>query len=257
MRLDKFIAEKFSLKSRQYAQTLIKEGCVFIDGEVVNKASLDVTGDEAVEINDYLKYVGRGGLKLEKALAEFNIDVNGLIAMDIGASTGGFTDCLLQNGAVKVYSVDVGHGQLAEKLINDSRVVNLENTNIKDCSPSDFDSIDIITVDVSFISLEKIAEKISEYKPKHLICLIKPQFENAKTNKNGIVKDKSQYKTVITNVSAEFAKYGLNLNGLSVSPIKGGDGNTEFISYYSYSESNISLNEMIRNVLENELKEHR
>lgn len=257
MRLDKFIAEKFSLKSRQYAQTLIKEGCVFIDGTVVYKASLDVVGNEQIEINDYLKYVGRGGLKLEKALHKFDIDVSGFTAMDIGASTGGFTDCLLQNGASKVYAVDVGHGQLAEKLINDSRVVDLENTNIKDCSPEDFDQIDIITVDVSFISLEKIAEKIAEYKPKHLICLIKPQFENAKTNKNGIVKDKSQYKTVITNVAAEFAKHGLNINGLSVSPIKGGDGNTEFISYFNYTESKRSLNEMIRDVLENELKDHR
>ncbi len=254
MRLDKYIAEKFSLKSRQYAQVLIKEGCVFIDGEVVDKASFDVSGNENIRIDDYLKYVGRGGLKLEKALSVFNLNISGMVALDIGASTGGFTDCLLQNGAAKVYSVDVGHGQLAEKLVNDSRVVNLENTNIKNCSVSDFDTIDVIVVDVSFISLEKIADKISEFKPKHLICLIKPQFENAKTNKNGIVRDRSQYKTVIMNVAKAFAEYGLNLNGLSVSPIKGGDGNIEFISYFTYSAPQTPLSEMIKYVIDTELK---
>ena len=253
MRLDKYIQEKFSLKSRQYAQTLIKEGCVFIDGIVANKASLEVCEKVSIEINDYLKYVGRGGLKLEKAINVFGLNIKDTIAMDIGASTGGFTDCLLQNGATKVYSIDVGHGQLAEKLVNDDRVVNLENTNIKDCDPADFDPVDIIVVDASFISLEKIAYKIAEFKPTHLICLIKPQFENAKINKNGIVKDKSQYKTVISNVTEEFLKYGLNLNGISVSPIKGGDGNTEFISYFSYSENKRSINELIKTLFDTEL----
>lgn len=253
MRLDKFIAEKFSLKSRQYAQTLIKEDCVFIDGNPVNKPALDVNGTENIEINDFLKYVGRGGLKLEKALDVFNINASGLTALDIGASTGGFTDCLLQNGATKVYAVDVGHGQLAEKLLADDRVINLENTNIKDVSPADFDKIDIIVVDVSFISLEKIAESISSFKPSYLICLIKPQFENAKTNKNGVVKDKSQYKSVISNVAHEFERLGLNLHGLSVSPIKGGDGNTEFISFFTYENSTVPINELIRKTLD-ELK---
>ncbi|MBQ2881326.1 MAG: TlyA family RNA methyltransferase [Clostridia bacterium] len=250
MRLDKFIFEHFNLKSRQYAQTLIKENCVFVNGNVINKPSVDVCGSENIEINDYLKYVGRGGLKLEKALSVFSIDVSGMTAMDIGASTGGFTDCLLQNGTSKVYAVDVGHDQLAEKLKNDSRVVNLENTNIKDLSPSDFDSIDIVVVDVSFISLEKIAANIALFDPKILVCLIKPQFENAKTNKNGIVKDKSQYKNVIMSVTESFSMVGLNLNGLSVSPIKGGDGNIEFISYFTKEKPKTPLSELIRSVID-------
>ena len=252
MRLDKFIFEKFNLKSRQYAQTLIKENCVTVNGAVLNKASSEVDGSENVEINDYLKYVGRGGLKLEKALKVFSLDVNGMTAMDIGASTGGFTDCLLQNGVAKVYAIDVGHGQLAEKLCKDIRVVNLENTNIKDVSPSDFDSIDIIVVDVSFISLEKIASSIAAFDPKYLVCLIKPQFENAKTNKNGIVKDKSQYKKVILSVSDSFAQVGLYLTGLSVSPIKGGDGNVEFISCFTKEVSTLPISAIIRSVTEKE-----
>lgn len=250
MRLDKFITEKFALKSRQYAHDLIKEGCVFIDGKSVQKPSFEVDGSEDVSVDDFLKYVGRGGLKLEKALIFFGVNVENMTAMDIGASTGGFTDCLLQNGAAKVYAVDVGHGQLAEKLINDSRVVNLENTNIKDVSVSDFDDIGIIVVDVSFISLEKIAEHIARFKPDKLICLIKPQFENAKTNKNGVVKDKSQYKDVIKNVVAEFERCGLYIEGLTVSPIKGGDGNTEFLSCFSGIKNGNRLNEMIRQVLD-------
>ncbi len=252
MRLDKFIFEKFNLKSRQYAQTLIKENCVTVNGAIANKASSEVDGSENIEINDYLKYVGRGGLKLEKAIEVFSLDINGVTAMDIGASTGGFTDCLLQNGASKVYAVDVGHGQLAEKLRNDNRVVNLENTNIKDVSPSDFDSVDIIVVDVSFISLEKIALSIAAFDPEYLVCLIKPQFENAKTNKNGIVKDKSQYKQVITSVSEAFSRVGLYLTGLSVSPIKGGDGNIEFISYFTKERFPTPVSEIIRPVIEKE-----
>ena len=252
MRLDKYIFEHFGLKSRQYAQTLIKEDCVLVNGAVVNKTSTEVDGTENIEINDYLKYVGRGGLKLEKALKVFCIDVSGMTAIDIGASTGGFTDCLLQNGAAKVYAIDVGHSQLAEKLKSDHRVINLENTNIKDVSPSDFGNIDIIVVDVSFISLEKIAENIASFNPYILVCLIKPQFENAKTNKNGIVKDKSQYKSVIMSVSAAFAQVGLNLKGLSVSPIKGGDGNIEFISCFTKEEVKTPVSEIIRTVTEKE-----
>lgn len=253
MRLDKYITEKFSLKSRQYAQDLIKENCVYVNGSIANKASLDVTGDEEISVNEYLKYVGRGGLKLEKALDVFSVNVENMTALDIGASTGGFTDCLLQHGAKMVYAVDVGHGQLAEKLIKDSRVVNLENTNIKEVSVRDFSPIDIIVVDVSFISLEKIAEKIADFNSEYLICLIKPQFENAKTNKNGIVRDKKQFKTVISNVASEFEKYGLFLNDISLSPIKGGDGNTEFISYFKRNRANINTNELIRNFLEREV----
>lgn len=254
MRLDKYIAEKFSLKSRQYAQDLIRENCVCVNGKITTKASLDVDGTEDITVNEYLKYVGRGGLKLEKALDVFSVDVKNLTALDIGASTGGFTDCLLQRGAKMVYALDVGHGQLAEKLLNDNRVVNLENTNVKDVEVEDFLHIDIIVVDVSFISLEKIAEKIASFNSEQLICLIKPQFENAKTNKNGIVRDKSQYKTIITNVASEFEKYGLFLNDISVSPIKGGDGNTEFISYFKRNESKIHINELIRSFLDREVK---
>ncbi len=253
MRLDKYIFEKFGLKSRQYAQMLIKDDCVFIEGVVVNKPSTDVCGNENIEINDYLKYVGRGGLKLEKAFKVFSIDVNGMTAMDIGASTGGFTDCLLQNGAVKVYAVDVGHDQLAEKLRNDSRVINLENVNIKNVDPSTIDPIDIIVVDVSFISLEKIAANIAAFNPDILVCLIKPQFENAKTNKNGIVKDKSQYKKVILSVSEAFSSVGFYLKDISLSPIKGGDGNTEFISCFIKEKPLTPISEIIRVALENEI----
>ena len=247
------LREKFSLKSRQYAQTLIKENCVFVNGKPITKSSAEVDGSEDIQINDYLKYVGRGGLKLEKALEVFSLNVADFVALDIGASTGGFTDCLLQNGASKVYAVDVGHSQLAEKLLNDDRVINLENTNIKDVNPLDFSPIDIIVVDVSFISLGKIAENIASFNSKHLVCLIKPQFENAKTNKNGIVKDKSQYKTVIFNVADEFAKYGIYLQNIAVSPIKGGDGNTEFISYFGRIQTQTPLKELVRNFIEKEI----
>lgn len=209
-----------------------------------------MSGSEEILIEDYLRYVGRGGLKLEKALDLFKINVENFVAVDIGASTGGFTDCLLQNGVSKVYAIDVGHGQLAEKLIADKRVVNLENTNIKNVSASDFEKIDIIVVDVSFISLEKIVENIAKFNPAHLVCLIKPQFENAKTNKRGIVRNKTQYKSVILGVAECFEKYGLYMNGLSVSPVKGGDGNTEFISYFRYFKPPISKNDLVINTIE-------
>lgn len=231
MRLDLYIAGKYALKSRQYAQTLIKEGCVRINGETVKRSSFEIQGDVPSEIDDYLKYVGRGGLKLEKALSCFGIDVKGMTAADIGASTGGFTDCLLQKGASKVYAVDVGHDQLAEKLKSDLRVEAFENTDIRFFDSSALDKIDIVTVDVAFISVEKIAGAVAALKAEHIVSLIKPQFESAK-NKNGIVKDKKLYPGILVEAVSSFTGYGYGLVGLTVSPVKGGDGNTEFLAYF-------------------------
>lgn len=242
MRIDVYLAEKGLVKSRERAKSLIKSGQILADGKVVSKPSLEVAEDVKIEIiGEQLKYVGRGGLKLEKAIAVFGIDLAERVCIDIGASTGGFTDCMLRNGAAYVYAVDVGHDQLDEKLLNDVRVKNMERTNIKSLTASDFDmSPTFISTDVSFVSLKQILPKIKELLPENgeAAILIKPQFEAGKSGigKNGIVKDRKVHERVLEDITAFCFSQKLEVLALTHSPISGGDGNIEYLAHLKNGE---------------------
>lgn len=237
MRLDVYLTEKGLVKSRELAKKMIAGGGVSVNGRTASKPSESVTDTDSVKITGELpRYVGRGGYKLEKALDCFEIDLRGLVCIDIGASTGGFTDCMLQNGAEYVFSVDVGHGQLDEKLRADSRVCSMEGVNIKDISAGDLPKkIDFAAADVSFISLTKILPKISELLSENgaAVMLIKPQFEcgRADIGKNGIVRSSKAHARAMKEVAAACAACGLGVVGIEYSPIRGGDGNTEYLMY--------------------------
>lgn len=237
MRLDLYIAEKGLAKSREQAKELIKSGKVSVDGKVTAKPAFDVTDANSVKIlGDTLKYVGRGGLKLERAVSEFGIRLSGRVCIDIGASTGGFTDCMLQNGAAYVYAVDVGHGQLDEKLLKDSRVINMEGCDIRKLTADSFEKKpDLISADVSFISLRLVLPKISELLPDNgeAAVLIKPQFEAGRSaiGKNGIVKDKKAHIKVLEEIYLFCPSVGLSVQGIVPSPIAGGSGNREYLAY--------------------------
>ncbi len=235
LRLDLLIVERNLASTRTKAQALIMGGVVFVDGQRVDKAGTLLKTDVEITIKDSsLKYVGRGGLKLEGALKHFDIDVKGKTALDIGASTGGFTDCLLQNGASKVYALDVGYGQLDWKLRNDERVVVMENINARHLKPDDLpESVDIIVIDVSFISLTNIFPPALLFlKPKGiLIALIKPQFEvgRGEVGKGGIVKDKIKHEQVVDKIAKQIEQHNLEVCGVIDSPILGAEGNKEFL----------------------------
>ena len=238
-RLDILLVEKGICNSRERAKTNIMAGLVFVDGQRVDKAGEKVNRDaEIIFKGEELKYVSRGGLKLEKAMNEFNITLDNKVCMDIGASTGGFTDCMLQNGAAKVFSVDVGHGQLDWKLRNDERVVCMEKTNFRYMQPQDIDDVlDFASVDVSFISLTKIllpARRLLSDKGE-MVCLIKPQFEAGrdKVGKKGVVRDKAVHKEVVSNIANYLIENDFNIIGMSFSPIKGPEGNREYLVYFS------------------------
>lgn len=237
MRLDVYLTEKGLVKSRERSKELIKAGQVLVDGKAVTKPANEVKENTEIKIiGEQLKYVGRGGLKLEKAISEFGINLAGRVCIDVGASTGGFTDCMLQNGAEYVYAVDVGHGQLDKKLLNDDRVLNMEGMNIKNLSTEDFPrSPDFISADVSFISIKQILPKIKELLPKkgEAAVLIKPQFEagRAAVRKNGIVKDRKVHERVLEDIILFCFSVGLSAEKLTYSPISGGDGNIEYLVY--------------------------
>lgn len=240
IRLDVYLTENGMVQSRERAKSLIMAGQVYVDNQKCDKAGTMIDKDKKnVEIRgNTLKYVSRGGLKLEKAMAAFPISLEGKTAMDIGASTGGFTDCMLQNGAVKVYAVDVGCDQLAEKLRNDDRVINLENVNARYISEELIpEKLDFASVDVSFISLKLILPAVTPLiKPNGaMVCLIKPQFEAGRENlnKHGVVKDKKVHENVITSVCEFVREMGWDLLGLDHSPIKGPEGNIEYLIYIS------------------------
>lgn len=234
-RLDVLLVSKGLAASREKAKAIIMSGIVFVDGEKEDKAGTVFPENVNIEVKgNTLKYVSRGGLKLEKAMANFDIKLKDKICMDVGASTGGFTDCMLQNGAVKVYSVDVGHGQLDWKLRNDERVVCMEKTNIRYVKPEDIDDVlDFASIDVSFISLTKVLPPVKNLLKDNgeIVCLIKPQFEagREKVGKKGVVRDKKVHFEVIEMV-AEFALsielYPLELD---FSPVKGPEGNIEYL----------------------------
>lgn len=237
-RLDVLLVKKGLAESREKAKAIIMTGNVFVDGQREDKAGATFE-EEKVEITvkgNTLKYVSRGGLKLEKAIANFGVNVEEKICMDIGASTGGFTDCMLQNGATKVYSVDVGHGQLAWKLRNDERVVCMEKTNFRYLTREDIeDDLDFASVDVSFISLTKIllpARNLLKDNGK-MVCLIKPQFEagKEKVGKKGVVREQKVHVEVIEKIFDFLDILDFSFLALDFSPIKGPEGNIEYLIY--------------------------
>ena len=236
-RLDVLLVNRNLAESREKAKAIIMSGIVYVDGQKEDKAGTMFEDTVSVEVRGHtLAYVSRGGLKLEKAMTHFGVTLNGKICMDVGASTGGFTDCMLQNGAVKVYSVDVGHGQLAWKLRNDERVVCMEKTNIRYVTPEDIpDRIQFASIDVSFISLTKVLGPVKELLTEdgQIVCLIKPQFEagREKVGKKGVVREKSAHLEVIESVIAFAKSIGFGILNLEFSPIKGPEGNIEYLLY--------------------------
>ena len=236
-RLDVLLVNRNLAESREKAKAIIMSGIVYVDGQKEDKAGTMFEDTVSVEVRGHtLAYVSRGGLKLEKAMTHFGVTLNGKICMDVGASTGGFTDCMLQNGAVKVYSVDVGHGQLAWKLRNDERVVCMEKTNIRYVTPEDIpDRIQFASIDVSFISLTKVLGPVKELLTEdgQIVCLIKPQFEagREKVGKKGVVREKSTHLEVIESVIAFAKSIGFGILNLEFSPIKGPEGNIEYLLY--------------------------
>lgn len=220
--------------SREKARYYIKNGDVSVNGTVIEKPSYDVSEKDVVEIRDSIGFVGKGGLKLKKAIESFRLNFFDKTVLDVGASTGGFTDCALQNGAKKVYAVDVGHGQLDPKLASNDRVVNFEGRNILDISPENIDKTDIVVSDVSFVSIKKILLHISNFIDEYgqIICLVKPQFEVGKKRlKNGVVSDEKTHVEVVSDILDYAESLGLTVSGLDFSPIKGGEGNIEFLLY--------------------------
>ena len=236
-RLDILLTEKGLAPSREKAKAIIMSGIVYVDGEKEDKAGSNFPVNAEIEVRGKtLKYVSRGGLKLEKAMEVFPVKLQDKVCMDVGASTGGFTDCMLMNGARKVYSVDVGYGQLAWKLRQDERVVCMEKTNIRYVKPEDIDDrIEFASVDVSFISLSKVLPVLMELLTDdgEAVCLIKPQFEagREKVGKKGVVRDKSVHIEVIEAVTGFTKEAGFTVEGLDFSPIKGPEGNIEYLMY--------------------------
>lgn len=242
-RLDVLLVKQGFAPSREKAKAIIMTGNVFVDGQREDKAGTTFEEEKIhIEVKGSTqKYVSRGGLKLEKAMAEFPITLDNTICMDIGASTGGFTDCMLQNGASKVYSIDVGHGQLAWKLRNDERVVCMEKTNFRYMQPEDIDDkLDFASVDVSFISLTKIlipARKLLKENGQ-MVCLIKPQFEAGKdkVGKKGVVREPEIHREVVEKIITYADMIGFEIKGLTFSPIKGPEGNIEYLVYIEKKE---------------------
>ncbi len=236
-RLDVLLVNRGAACSREKAKAMIMEGIVFVDGQREDKAGTMVSRDAAIEVRgNTLAYVSRGGLKLEKAMKSFGLSLEGKTCMDVGASTGGFTDCMLQNGAIKVFSVDVGYGQLAWSLRQDPRVVCMEKTNIRHVTPSDIgEQVDFVSIDVSFISLTKVLGPVRELMRQggQLVCLIKPQFEagREKVGKKGVVREPETHLEVIEKVISFALSIGFSVLKLDYSPIKGPEGNIEYLLF--------------------------
>lgn len=241
-RLDVLLVNKGFFPSREKAKACIMEGNVFVGGNREDKAGTMIDENAVIEIHGAkMKYVSRGGYKLEKAMNSFGITLDGKVCMDIGASTGGFTDCMLQNGAVKVYSVDVGYGQFDWGLRNDPRVVTMEKTNIRYLTREQLDDdIEFASVDVSFISLTKVLEPAKALLSERgqMACLIKPQFEagREKVGKKGVVRDPAVHIEVIEKVLLYAKSIGFDILGLEHSPIKGPEGNIEYLVYIELAE---------------------
>ena len=248
-RIDKLLVERGLAESRTKAQAMIMAGVVLVNEQRVDKPSEPISPDSQIRIkradDPTSRYVGRGGLKLEAALREFQIDARGLVCLDVGASTGGFTDCLLQNGAAKVFAIDVGHNQIDWRLRNDPRVEVREGVNARYLDPQDFSDpqnravrFDLVVVDVSFISVTKIlASLLPLLKPDgSLVVLIKPQFEvgRGEVGSGGVVRDQEKRIKAVDQIHGFAAGLGLKLHGTIESPITGAEGNIEYLAHYSY-----------------------
>lgn len=251
-RLDVLMVSRGLAESREKAKAIIMSGIVYVDGQKEDKAGSMFEDTVSVEVRgNTLAYVSRGGLKLEKAMKNFGVRLEGKVCMDVGASTGGFTDCMLQNGAVKVYSVDVGHGQLAWKLRNDPRVVCMEKTNIRYVTPDDVEERPgFVSIDVSFISLTKVLGPVKALLEDdgQVVCLIKPQFEagREKVGKKGVVREKSTHLEVIRMVMDFASSIGFRILNLDFSPIKGPEGNIEYLLYLqNHSEGDTKESEAV------------
>lgn len=267
VRLDLLLVNRNLAESREKAKAIIMSGNVFVDGQREDKAGSSFSEDVRIEMKgNPLKYVSRGGLKLEKAIDLYKILLEGRICMDVGSSTGGFTDCMLQNGAVKVYAVDVGTNQLAWKLRQDERVISMEKTNIRYLMPDQIgDPIAFASIDVSFISLTKVLQPVRELLAGEgeVMCLIKPQFEagREKVGKKGVVRDRKVHLEVIVQVTSYAASIGFDCLDLSFSPIKGPEGNIEYLLYLRKLPKDITTGEFpigqqilpdnIQNIVEN------
>ncbi len=246
-RLDVLLVNRGLAASREKAKAIIMSGIVYVDGQKEDKAGSNFQEEVNIEVRgNTLKYVSRGGLKLEKAMNNFGVTLEDKICMDVGSSTGGFTDCMLQNGATKVYAVDVGHGQLDWGLRNDPRVVCMEKTNIRYVTPDQIDDkVDFASIDVSFISLTKVFPAVKELLTAvgEIVCLIKPQFEagREKVGKKGVVRDISVHREVIEKVTDFAVEMDFKLLNLDFSPIKGPEGNIEYLLYITKDDSKVSI----------------
>ena len=254
-RLDILLVKRNLASSREKAKAIIMSGNVFVEGQREDKAGTTFPEEVSIEIKGHtLPYVSRGGLKLEKALKVFPLDLHDKVCCDFGASTGGFTDCMLMNGAKKVYAFDVGYGQLAWKLRTDERVINRERTNVRYLKPEDGEPTDFISVDVSFISLGLILPVVKSFlKPMgEAVCLIKPQFEAGKdkVGKKGVVRDISVHKEVIESVISLCEANNLSVKGLDFSPVKGPEGNIEYLIYLRNEENFSSCNPDVDKIVE-------
>ncbi|MBQ3150945.1 MAG: TlyA family RNA methyltransferase [Clostridia bacterium] len=242
-RLDAELFKRGLVESREKGRALIMSGQVYVGGCKALKAGQTVKETDEIEVRANINpFVSRGGLKLQKAMKEFPINLDGAVCIDVGASTGGFTDCMLQSGACKVYAVDVGYGQLAWKLRTDERVINLERTNFRHCTKEQIpESVDFASVDVSFISLKIILPVLRQFlkDDSTAVCLIKPQFEAGRENvgKKGVVRDVSVHENVVRDITAFAAESGFAVIGLSFSPIKGPEGNIEYLMYIKKQET--------------------
>ena len=241
-RLDVLLVERMYADTRSKAQAIIMSGNVYVNGQKADKAGTSFEETVDIEVRGAVcPYVSRGGLKLEKALRDFGVDVNGFVCSDSGASTGGFTDCLLQQGAKKVFAIDVGYGQLDWKIRSDERVVVMERTNIRYVTPEDLgEPLDLSVIDVSFIGLEIVLPTIKTLlKPTgQVLCLIKPQFEAGKENvgKKGVVREPKIHQMVLDNFVSLVDGLGFKILGLTFSPVKGPEGNIEFLGHLSLDE---------------------
>lgn len=256
-RLDVMITQRELTPSREKAKAYIMAGVVYVNGQKEDKPGFQTKPDAVIEIREKMKYVSRGGYKLEKAMAVFPITLEDKVTMDVGASTGGFTDCMLQNGAKKVYAVDVGYGQFAWKLRQDPRVVCMEKTNMRYLTRDQIeDDIGFASIDVSFISLSKIIGPLQELLTKNgeVVALVKPQFEagREKVGKKGVVRDSAVHEEVIENVLDYTNSIGMGVHGIDFSPIKGPEGNIEYLIYLKNNIPGLDLDkqgETIKNVV--------
>lgn len=243
-RLDVLLVEQGHADTRTKAQAIIMSGLVYVDGQKADKPGISYEETVGIEVRTgACPYVSRGGLKLEKALRDFGVDPTGFVCSDSGASTGGFTDCLLQQGASKVFAIDVGYGQLDWKIRSDPRVVVMERTNVRYVTPEDLgEPLDLSVVDVSFISLRIVLPVIKTFlKPTgQVLCLIKPQFEagKEKVGKKGVVRDPAVHREVLDNFVAMVHEIGFTIQGLTFSPVKGPEGNIEFLAHLTVEEKN-------------------